>query len=262
MSDRIAALALAALSSAMALAGPPAQDGRGGGRTVDENVAALAEHDLVKHIEAMMALVAIGRPAVPALVAATRHGDDRVRLGAARALAEIGGPGVAGPIALVVERDAVFSNRLHAAIGLTKLSTAGDREARERLAAVVAKLAATLESGDIEAAGDAGRLLGSIGEPAREAVLAMLAHPRLEVRIRAVRELSSFETGVLPALTKAVDDPARPMRAAALGTLAVRAVKDARDSAAGIAIIKSKLNDPDPVVRDAATSALKMATTR
>lgn len=259
---RIAVLALAALPSGGSGASTIAPESRPGGPSVEECVAALGDPDLTKHVEAMMALIAVGRPAVPALVAATRDHSDRRRLGAARTLAEIGGPGVAAPIARVVERDAVFSNRLHAAIGLSKLSTAGDREAREVLAAVVAKMAATLESADTEAADDAGRLLGSIGEPARDAIMTALAHPRPEVRIRAVGELSNLKTGVLAALTKAADDPVARVRAVALSTLAVRAIWDAPDSAAGIAVIRSKLKDPDPAVREAAASALKTATTR
>src|SRR6185369_4177883 len=198
----------------------------------------------------------------PALIAGTSHGDRRVRLEAARTLGETGGPGAAGTLARMVERDAVFSNRLHAALGLTQLSAAGDRDARDALAVLVAKLGALMESTDVEAAGDAGRLLGSIGEPARETLMAKLAHPRPEIRIRAIVELDSLKTAVVPALSKAADDPEGQVRAAAVASLGLLAMRDEPDSAAGIPVIKSKLKDPDPEVRAAATRALENAAAR
>ena len=62
-----------------------------------------------------------------------------------------------------------------------------------------------------------------------------------------------------PALTRAADDPVARVRAVAVSTLAVRALWDKPDSAAGLGVIRSKLKDPDPDVRAVATSALETA---
>lgn len=260
MTLHLALLALAALSATAASAG--AQEAPSGARSVEEHVAVLRDGDMSKGVDAMMALQAMGRSAVPGLIAVTRHSDERMRTWAASLLEDFAGPGAGSALADMAERDPIFMNRYRAALGLSRMGAAGDREARQLLPILVAKLGATLDSADTKAADDAGEVLGGIGEPAGKLLIVKLAHPRPEVRIRAVRELDSFDTGALPALSIAADDSDRRVRMLALSTLAIRAIlkRPGRDD--GVAIIKRKLDDPDPAVREAAARALRDATGR
>lgn len=260
MTLHLALLALAAWSATAAPAAAP--EAPSGPRSVEDHVAVMRDGDVSKGVDAMMALQAMGRSAVPGLIAVTRHRDERMRMWAASLLEDFPGPGAGSALADMAERDPVFMNRYRAAVALSRMGAAGDREARQLLPVLVAKLGATLDSADTKAADDAGELLGGIGEPAGKLLIAKLAHPRPEVRIRAVGELDSFDTGALPALSMAADDSDRRVRMLALSTLAVRAIwkRPGRDD--GVAIIKRKLDDPDPGVREEAASALKVATRR
>jgi HEAT repeat protein len=258
MTFRLAVLTLAVLPSAVSGARAAAEP-RHGGKTAREWVAALADDDPWKMSEARTSLTAMGQAAVPALIAGISHQDHRVRRDSARVLGETGGPGAGRALAGMVERDAVFMNRFHAAGALSQLNAAGDLEARDAAAALVPKLAAALESADWETADDAGSLLGRLGEPARGTLMAKLAHPRPQVRVAAILALKYLKTGVVPALAKAADDPEGRVRAAAVTVLGILALWGEPESAAGIPVIKSKLQDADPAVRDAAALALKNA---
>ena len=253
-------LAVAALSATAVRAG--AQQASSSARSVEEHVAVMRDGDLSQGVDAMMALQAMGRSALPGLIAVTRHRDERMRTWAASLLEDFAGPGAGSALAEMIERDPIFMNRFRAALGLSRMGAAGDPEARQLLPILVAKLGATLDSADTKAADDAGEVLGGLGEPAGKLLIAKLADPRPEVRIRVVRELDTFDTGALPALSMAADDSDPRVRMLALSTLAVRAIgkRPGRDD--GLAIIKRKLNDPDSAVRKAAAWALKDATRR
>jgi HEAT repeat protein len=255
-----ALLALAAWSATAARAG--AHEAPSGARSVEEHVAVMRDGDMSKGVDAMMALQAMGRSAVPGLIAVTRHSDERMRTWAASLLEDFPGPGAGSALADMAERDPVFINRYRAALALSRMGAAGDPEARQVLPILVAKLGATLDSADTRAAGDAVDVLGGIGEPAGKLLIAKLAHPRLEVRIRVVSELDSFDTGALPALSMAADAPDRRVRMVALDTLSIRAIKKRPGRDDAVAIIKRKLDDPDPAVRQAAARALEDATRR
>jgi HEAT repeat protein len=258
MTFRLAVLILAVLPSAASCARAGAES-RHDGKTAREWVVALAGDDPWKMSEAMTALEAMGQAAVPAPLAGVSHEDQRVRRDSARVLGETGGPGAGRALAGMVERDAVYMNRFFAAGALSQLTAAGDLEARDAAAALVPKLAPRVESADFETAHDTADLLGRLGEPARDTLMAKLAHPRPQVRIVAILALDSLKTGVVPALAKAADDPEGQVRAAAVTQLGKLAMWGEPDSAAGIPVIKSKLKDVDPAVRDAAALALKNA---
>jgi HEAT repeat protein len=258
MTLHLALLALAALSATAACAG--AQESPSGARTVEEHVAVMRNGNFSQGVDAMMALQAMGPSALPGLIAVTRHSDERMRMWAASLLDDFPGPGAGSALADMAERDPVFMNRFRAALALSRMGAAGDREARQLLPILVAKLGATLDSADTKAADDAGEVLGGIGEPAGKLLIARLAHPRPEVRIRAVRELDTFDTGALPALSMAADDPDPRVRMLALSTLSIRFIGKRPGRDEGVAIIKRKLDDPDPDVRKAAARALRDAT--
>ena len=67
---------------------------------------------------------------------------------------------------------------------------------------------------------------------------------------------------MVPALAKAAEDPEAQVRAAAVASLGMLAMRGSPDSAAAVAVVKNKLSDRDPAVRDAAALALENASRR
>ena len=91
--------------------------------TVDSLMTRLHSHDALQRQEAHRALVAIGQPALPALVEALTNVDDRVRFEAAKALIEIHDP-KAVPALIGALEDERSQIRWVAAEGLTRLGSA------------------------------------------------------------------------------------------------------------------------------------------
>jgi HEAT repeat protein len=92
--------------------------------SVDPLIACLSKHDPVLVHQARLALIAIGCPAVPSLVNALSDSSDQVRWEAAKALAQINGPGSATALVNALE-DNNAGVRWLAAQGLINLKGEG-----------------------------------------------------------------------------------------------------------------------------------------
>jgi HEAT repeat protein len=145
----------------------------------------------IQHL-ALGGLIAIGPPAIPALLAALDHPDDNVRYGALAGLAELPRlPAEALPLLLRKLKNAVQTRRCgvpaahfqaRAALALGKLGEAG--------APAVPDLTAALRHPDADVRASAARALGAIGQSARsaEAELKALRRDRHEPVRRAAAE--------------------------------------------------------------------------
>jgi HEAT repeat protein len=161
------------------------------------------------------ALVGLGTPAAPALLAALGHPDELVRATALDALRLLGVPGAAEPVARTLREDPSLEVRRRAA---TTLGRVGLR------AAVPHLLAATAADRPTLLRADAVRALGELGATRAVAELtALLADADYPVAHQAARALARLGEPGLSVLTEAARS-GRPGAAHAAEVLAIESL--------------------------------------
>ncbi len=191
------------------------------GRTLAQWEADLREPAPRARTAAVAALGFFGAPAVPALAGALRDADAQVRVGAARALGQIG-PGARDAVTALVQalRDGEARVRFDAAVALGRIGpAAGD---------AVPALGALLRDPAGEVRVGAAMGLGGIGPAAQETVPALaqaLRDPNVVLRMSAASALAGIgpaAKAAVPALVQALRDgntSVRSSAAAALGQI-------------------------------------------
>ncbi|PNG53100.1 putative oxidoreductase/HEAT repeat-containing protein [Variovorax sp. WDL1] len=249
------------------------------------------EQEIARHIErfkegntgnasaAQAALVRIGEPAVPALIAAMRDSDDNVRIRAAGALEGLGAKARSAVAALIVGlkdphryvRSSCASALRKIGAGATSaipalievLSDDDDRtaaEAADALAAMgpaampaIPALVRSLSGGFVYMS--ARRALKGLGAAAAPELARALGHPNVQVRQRAawtLEDLGPQATAAVTALSATLKDSDAGVRRGAAKALAAIGPA-ARSAAAALRVAQS---DADSSVRLAAADAL------
>jgi HEAT repeat protein len=182
-------------------------------------------------------LVAIGEPAVPALVAAIRHWDENVRRGAAWSLAHIGAPALAPLVEVLQDPDPYAREAAAGALGPLGQSAA------------VKPLAAALQDEYAEVRLAAINSLLRLRTPL-EVIVGALKNEEPGVRIAAAGALARCrDERVVKPLALALQDEEASVRIAVARALGAIGSEHATQS------LMVLMNDSDPDVRAAAAEA-------
>ncbi|MGC8668369.1 MAG: HEAT repeat domain-containing protein [Chthonomonadales bacterium] len=201
-------------------------------------IKALTDYDLKVELAAVSGLARAGMPAVPALLAALKQPDTRLRLRAAQALASIQTQKAdAGLVALLHDRHAEV--RVQAALAL---GFPGNEPAVKPLIALLRD-----PNGDVAEA--ASTALAAIGAPARPALIAALAGPDTQAYF-AARALARQGQDTVEDIERAAQRSPNAQRWAivALGSMGGPQAADALQRFAA---------SPNPQIRNSAEEALK-----
>ncbi len=182
------------------------------------------------HLGGLLVLIALlglfywqstGARAVPALIDSLTNKDEKVRIAAAQALAEIG-PSAAPAVAQLLDQalhDPVQYASTEAARALKTIDLAAARQ-------IMTAYLPALKDDDVQARRKACVVLGGLGPVAKPAVpdlVSALNDADDTVRMHAVGALGEIgipATLVIPALTKGLHDPAQAVRHRALSQFA------------------------------------------
>ncbi|MEO1399913.1 MAG: HEAT repeat domain-containing protein [Cyanobacteria bacterium J06635_1] len=229
---------------------------------------------------AASSLSQIGTAAVPPLIQALQHPTAAIRIGAADALRRFG-PAAAAATPHLIEALRDPALRFYAVDALTGIGPAAasasaplvDLLADEAVghlvvdalasigAATVPDLGAVLKTSDLTVQLRATQVLGRIGPEAAEAIpslVSLMGASEGELRHEVVRALSNIGKPAVPALIKALEDPAgRILAAIALGNIgpeaeaAIPALQEifAEPTVAEPAPSPSEPVRPDPIIR-------------
>lgn len=208
---------------------------------VEPLVALLSSPDLYLRGQAVEALVAIGRPATPALVKAALGNDPVKRNSALIALGRLADGDAARPlISLLGTQDLVA--RHYAVVALRGLGPTA-----------VPALEEALDSPLPAVRKGACEILGYLREPrAVKSVAVLLDDPDESVRSCAAKTLGAIDgKAAAESLVAALNDPSPRVR-----EVAVLALGKIKSQDAVPALKEVAANDPDPTVRAAAAEAL------